>query len=47
MYLRAWIRLHFADPPDLVQLMARARANGAADDPGAEVAASGAEPTAG
>jgi hypothetical protein len=38
--------LHVADPPDLVQLMARARANGGADDPGAEVAASGAEPTA-
>jgi hypothetical protein len=39
--------LHVADPPDLVRLMARARANASADDPGAEVAASGAEPTAG
>lgn len=39
--------LRVADPPALVELMARARASGAADDTSAEAAASGAEPTAG
>jgi hypothetical protein len=39
--------LRVTDPPDLVQLMARARASGAADDANAEVTATGAEPVAG
>jgi hypothetical protein len=39
--------LRVADPPDLVQLMARARASGAAGDTSAEAAASGAQPAAG
>jgi hypothetical protein len=39
--------LRAADPPDLVQLMAQARASGAADDASAEVTASGAEAAAG